>query len=271
MKVYAAERGKEGVSKVRQVNVPQSCYKSRAGNKIMAAARGEDSSALKAEMEVTEEKPASNVDEKVDGGSNDDAAVKDAGGKAETADESPTKKRKASDGEGQETSDNDEEEKEGDGEKDGEDEAKKQKTMEPIQLGPKIFKKARSMYSYFHDLLVKYPPNQDLNEYEHQVVLDLLKKGHVDAAGKIGPGVRAFQIRVHPEHDSPCYFIIRTDGTKVDFSYRKGVIVARIFFVGVCWRPAAVRRGKQAGDTIELPADAILGGPGGASTDTQQS
>jgi hypothetical protein len=43
----------------------------------------------------------------------------------------------------------------------------------------------------------------------------------VHAPLQVGPGIRAFQVRSHPEHDSRCFFVIRTDGTAEDFSYRK--------------------------------------------------
>lgn len=60
-------------------------------------------------------------------------------------------------------------------------------------------------------------------QYEHIVLLDLLKKGHLEPDRKIGTGIRAFQIRYHPQFKSRCYFVIREDGSVDDFSFRKCV------------------------------------------------
>lgn len=60
-------------------------------------------------------------------------------------------------------------------------------------------------------------------QYEHMVLLDLLKKGHLEPGKKIGSGIRAFQIRNHPMWKSKCFFVIRDDETIDDFSFRKCV------------------------------------------------
>ena len=50
-----------------------------------------------------------------------------------------------------------------------------------------------------------------------------LRRAHPEAEKKIGAGVKTFQIRNHPEHDTRCYMVMRVDGTCEDFSYRKCV------------------------------------------------
>lgn len=55
------------------------------------------------------------------------------------------------------------------------------------------------------------------------VIMDLLKKGHVDPESKIGGGIKAFQVRSHPLFKSKCLFIVREDGSTDDFSFRKCV------------------------------------------------
>lgn len=55
------------------------------------------------------------------------------------------------------------------------------------------------------------------------MLLELIKKGHTEPDKKIGPGVRAFQIRYHPRFKSRCFFIIREDDSEDDFSFRKCV------------------------------------------------
>ena len=55
------------------------------------------------------------------------------------------------------------------------------------------------------------------------VLLDLLNKGHPEPEKMIGTGIAAFQVREHPRWRSRCYFIVRTDGSVDDFSFRKCV------------------------------------------------
>ena len=60
-------------------------------------------------------------------------------------------------------------------------------------------------------------------QYEHMVLLDLLKKGPLEPDKKIGGGIKAFQIQNHPTWKSKCFFVLRIDETVEDFSFRKCV------------------------------------------------
>ncbi|OIT32550.1 PREDICTED: protein DCL, chloroplastic-like [Nicotiana attenuata] len=93
----------------------------------------------------------------------------------------------------------------------------------PASVGPKNFGSSVEMFDYFYKLLHSWSPNLNLNKYEHLVLLDLLKKGHLEPERKIGTGIRAFQIRFHPQFKSRCFFVIREDGSVDDFSFRKCV------------------------------------------------
>lgn len=55
------------------------------------------------------------------------------------------------------------------------------------------------------------------------MLLDLLKKGHLEAEKKIGSGVKSFQVKYHPQWKSRCFFVVRADGSSDDFSFRKCV------------------------------------------------
>ncbi|KAG5539733.1 hypothetical protein RHGRI_020069 [Rhododendron griersonianum] len=59
--------------------------------------------------------------------------------------------------------------------------------------------------------------------YEYTVLLELLKKGHLEPEKKIGEGILAFQVRYHPQWKSRCFFLVRNDETVDDFSFRKCV------------------------------------------------
>ena len=103
-------------------------------------------------------------------------------------------------------------------------EGKKSPTWTPVKLGPKTFDAPEDAIKYISWLLNTVTMNQDLNDYERMVVEGLLRRGHEDAEKKIGEsGIKSIQVKLHSEHDSKCYYVVRNDGTMSDFSYRKCV------------------------------------------------
>lgn len=60
-------------------------------------------------------------------------------------------------------------------------------------------------------------------QYEHTMLLELLKNGHTEPDEKIGGGIRVFQVRNHPKWKSRCFFLVRDDESVDDFSFRKCV------------------------------------------------
>jgi hypothetical protein len=93
----------------------------------------------------------------------------------------------------------------------------------PVSLGPKTFGSSVEMFDYFFKFLHYWPANVNVNQFEHMVLLDLLTKGHEDHVNKIGAGVEAFQVRIHPMWKSKCFFLVREDESADDFSFRKCV------------------------------------------------
>ncbi|XP_075491939.1 uncharacterized protein LOC142530062 [Primulina tabacum] len=111
---------------------------------------------------------------------------------------------------------------------DGEVEVEEQKKEEEEEaaaasVGMKTFGSSVEMFDYFYKLLHTWPANIDLNKYEHIMVLELLKKGHMEAERKIGCGIKGLQVRFHPQFRSRCFFLIRDDESVDDFSFRKCV------------------------------------------------
>ncbi|CAI5942587.1 unnamed protein product [Closterium sp. NIES-65] len=172
---------------------------------------------------VEAEKPAETPKEPETTGGDSAPAGEDA---APAGEDAGSKKRKAEGEAGEEEGDA----KETEGVKpseagtsgDGGD-AQGKKKSGPVVLGPQTFATGLQMFNFFLDLLRGWPVNLDINQYEHMVLLDLLKKGHSDPTSKVGAGIRSFQIRPHPEFHSRCFFLVRSDGTVDDFSYRKCV------------------------------------------------
>ncbi|CAJ1944086.1 unnamed protein product [Sphenostylis stenocarpa] len=104
----------------------------------------------------------------------------------------------------------------------GEDEEGK-KPSGPVKLGFISFASSVEMFDYFNNLLHSWPPYLNLNQYEHKMLLELLKTGHTEPDDKIGGGIRVFQVRNHPTWKSRCFFLIRDDESVDDFSFRKCV------------------------------------------------
>ncbi|KAK6153416.1 hypothetical protein DH2020_013055 [Rehmannia glutinosa] len=115
---------------------------------------------------------------------------------------------------------------------DGEEKVEEQKKVEEEEkekesggatVGPKTFGSSVEIFDYFYKLLHTWPTNLNLNKYEHIMLLELLKKGHLEADRKIGKGVKTFQVRFHPQFKSRCFFLTREDESVDDFSFRKCV------------------------------------------------
>ncbi|KAL2492964.1 Protein of unknown function (DUF3223) [Abeliophyllum distichum] len=92
-----------------------------------------------------------------------------------------------------------------------------------VSVGPKTFGSSADMFEYFYKILHFWTPNLNINKYEHTVLLDLLRKGHLEPEKKIGNGIKAFQVRFHPQFKSRCFFLVRNDESVDDFSFRKCV------------------------------------------------
>ncbi|CAA6657169.1 unnamed protein product [Spirodela intermedia] len=79
------------------------------------------------------------------------------------------------------------------------------------------------MFDYFYKLLHAWSPDLEINKYEQLVLTELLRRGHPEPERKIAGGVRSFEVRYHPLWKSRCFFLVRTDGSSDDFSFRKCV------------------------------------------------
>ncbi|CAK9138111.1 unnamed protein product [Ilex paraguariensis] len=98
-----------------------------------------------------------------------------------------------------------------------------EKGSDLVSVGPKRFGSSVEMFDYFYKFLHYWSPNLNVNKYEYTVLLELIKKGHLEADKKIGEGIHAFQVRYHPQFKSRCFFLIRNDKSVDDFSFRKCV------------------------------------------------
>ncbi|MFG2094609.1 DCL family protein [Streptomyces sp. NPDC048612] len=69
-------------------------------------------------------------------------------------------------------------------------------------------------------VLYRYPMGSIVDqEGDHQLLLDLLDKHH-EAEDKVGPGIDAFAIAPPQRGPYPGFEVLRTDGSRIDFSYQ---------------------------------------------------
>ena len=104
----------------------------------------------------------------------------------------------------------------------------------PVKIGYKTFDSGSAAAKYFYTLINSVTQGQELNEYEFHNVVELLKAGHPEAERKLrgpaasaaaaaAPSVRAVVVRPHAAEGSPCFHLVRTDGSLEDFSTKKCV------------------------------------------------
>lgn len=89
----------------------------------------------------------------------------------------------------------------------------------PITLGHLSFKKQGDALAYFKDLLSGISPGTALMGNEYRDVEALLS-GHPRAQEKIGTGIATLLVDV-ADFDGKCFHIIRSDGSRENFSYKK--------------------------------------------------
>lgn len=89
-----------------------------------------------------------------------------------------------------------------------------------IYLGVQKFKSIKEIQSYFGKLLKSVQVGHRVPEAEGICLKELLKY-HASAEKKIGD-IDHFEVDKHPKFtETPCFFIVRKDGTKEDFSFNK--------------------------------------------------
>jgi len=99
-----------------------------------------------------------------------------------------------------------------------------------VCLGNKKFKTFDELWTYCSDLLKETPANEDLSEEDNAVMLDLLTTGHPEYEKKMsltsnngenGELAEAKSIYVRSVGNSKAYTVRKSDGTAMDFGYRR--------------------------------------------------
>lgn len=93
-------------------------------------------------------------------------------------------------------------------------------TRPTFDLGPETFRTKSAARDRVRKLLNEWPLGQPLTDHDRAMVLAAVAR-HPDAARKIGPGVQSIVVREQPPYNSRGFWLIRTDGSDVDVSYRE--------------------------------------------------
>ena len=92
-----------------------------------------------------------------------------------------------------------------------------------ITLSTRIFEKAGDATDFFKEMLHRYEIGERVSEADAAELKALLER-HDDKDEKVGAGIEGFEVNTPPEDAPPfstrCFWLVRTDGTMVDFSYK---------------------------------------------------
>lgn len=89
-----------------------------------------------------------------------------------------------------------------------------------IEFGHLVFERAGDATQHFSAMLNRYGIGQQVNADDHNDLLALIER-HDERDEKVGRGIAAFEVNraPDPEHPNNCFWIVRTDGSRIDFSF----------------------------------------------------
>lgn len=91
-----------------------------------------------------------------------------------------------------------------------------------ISLTTRTFDKAGDATAFFKEMLNRYKIGEKVDQADAADLTALLAL-HDERDEKIGRGIEGFEVNTPPEDAPPfskrCFWIIRTDGSREDFSY----------------------------------------------------
>jgi hypothetical protein len=89
----------------------------------------------------------------------------------------------------------------------------------PVELVTRTFRTQGEAKEYFSAMLARYEPGEVVSEEDAKDLKSLLDR-HNEREKKVGTGVDHFEV-MSADFNSQCFCVIRSDGTKVDFSYQR--------------------------------------------------
>jgi hypothetical protein len=94
----------------------------------------------------------------------------------------------------------------------------------PVKLATREFEKAGDATDFFRAMLNRYKVGARIAKQDELDLAALLQL-HSEYAEKVGVGIGHFEVRRPPDEgfqslSKRCFWIVRTDGSAVDFSYK---------------------------------------------------
>ncbi|WP_414721043.1 DCL family protein [Streptomyces sp.] len=101
----------------------------------------------------------------------------------------------------------------------------------PVDIAGEHFPTKAAARARCQEILYAYPGQpgtgagqpQDVTDSAHVAFLTALVKRHPEADERIGAGIAGFKVQVSPDGkgNTRCFYVIRVDGSSVDFSIRR--------------------------------------------------
>ncbi|WP_108881054.1 DUF3223 domain-containing protein [Anderseniella sp. Alg231-50] len=88
-----------------------------------------------------------------------------------------------------------------------------------IVLETRSFNKVGEASEFFKEMLNSYSIGERASEEDAADLIALLNR-HDQRIEKIGAGISYFEVGLPPEHPGKCFWIVRVDGSKMDFSLK---------------------------------------------------
>jgi hypothetical protein len=89
-----------------------------------------------------------------------------------------------------------------------------------IQIDTRLFQKAGDGTQFFSAMLNRYSVGDIVSDTDSRDQNALLKR-HDEKDEKIGVGIDRFEVGEAPDgHNGKCFWIVRSDGTRIDFSFK---------------------------------------------------
>lgn len=91
----------------------------------------------------------------------------------------------------------------------------------PVEIATQSFAKKGDAIAFFRAMLNRYAPGDRVSDADALDLAAVLER-HPEYAMKVGSGIDHFEVMM-TVHGSQCFCVMRTDGTKTDFSFMQAV------------------------------------------------
>jgi len=95
----------------------------------------------------------------------------------------------------------------------------------PIILESITFATHTKALEFFSQMLNRYYPGERISAEDASHLSSLLKR-HPDYSRKAASGIDFFEVMIAADYGSKCFFIVRPDGGREDFSFRRCITLS---------------------------------------------